>query len=229
MVMMPQPIFDTVEAVQPPRPLLCLSPAGGRFDQARARELAGGSGFSMLCGRYEGIDERVVEYLADEELSIADVVLSGGEVAALVVLEAVGRCVPGVLGNDESAMEESFSDGLLEYPHYTRPAQFRQWRVPEVLRSGDHQRIARWRRAQSLARTLHRRPDLITARGGLNADDMALLAEHGLGDDDVALLAEHDLGDDDAALLAEHDLGDDDAALLAEHDLSDGGVEAASP
>ena len=182
MVMMPQPIFDTVQAVDPPRPLLCLSPAGRRFDQSMARELASGSGFSMLCGRYEGIDHRVVEHLVDDELSIADVVLCGGEVAALVVLESVGRCVPGVLGNEASAQEESFGEGLLEYPHYTRPAQFREWPVPEVLRSGDHRRIARWRRAQSLARTLQRRPDLIAARGGLTSEDTALLREHGFGE-----------------------------------------------
>lgn len=180
MVMTPQPIFAAVEAVNPPRPLLCLSPSGRRFDQAMARELASGSGFSLLCGRYEGIDERVVEHLADDELSIGDVVLSGGEVAALVVIEAVGRCVPGVLGNDDSTDSESFVDGLLEYPQYTRPARFRDWPVPEVLRSGDHARVDRWRRAQSLARTAARRPDLIAARGGLSTADKALLEEHGL-------------------------------------------------
>ena len=179
MVMMPQPLFDAVEAVEPPRPLFYLSPAGRRFDQAMAAELAAGSGFSMLCGRYEGVDERVCEHLVDGELSVGDVVLSGGEVAALLVLEAVGRCVPGVLSNEASAAEESFSDGLLEYPHYTRPATFRQWSVPEVLLSGDHGRVARWRRAQSLARTVERRPDLIEARGGLTEEEQQLLAEHG--------------------------------------------------
>ena len=124
MVMMPQPLFDAVESVDPPRPLLYLSPAGRRFDQAVATELASGSGFSLLCGRYEGVDERVCEHLVDGELSIGDVVLAGGEAAALVVLDAVGRGVPGVLSNEDSTVEESFSDGLLEYPHYTRPAQF---------------------------------------------------------------------------------------------------------
>ena len=181
MVMMPQPLFDAVEAVKPPRPLFYLSPAGRRFDQATARELASGAGFSMLCGRYEGVDERVCQHLVDDELSVGDVVLAGGEAAALLVLDAVGRCVPGVLANEASAVEESFSDGLLEYPQYTRPARFRGWEVPEVLRSGDHARVARWRRAQSLARTVERRPDLIEARGGLSDEDRELLAAHGLG------------------------------------------------
>ena len=180
MVMTPQPLFDAVEAVEPARPLYCLSPAGRRFDQAMAGELASGSGFSMLCGRYEGVDERVCEHLVDGELSVGDVVLSGGETAALLVLEAVGRCVPGVLGNEASASDESFRDGLLEYPQYTRPAEFRGWSVPEVLLSGDHGRVARWRRAQSLARTIERRPDLIEARGGLSAEERKLLADHGV-------------------------------------------------
>ena len=180
MVMMPQPLFDAVEAVEPPRPLFYLSPAGRRFDQAMAGELASGSGFSMLCGRYEGVDERVCQHLVDGEISVGDVVLSGGEAAALVVLEAVGRCVPGVLANEASTSEESFSEGLLEYPQYTRPAQFRDWSVPEVLLSGDHGRVARWRRAQSLARTIGRRPDLIEARGGLSDEERELLMAHGL-------------------------------------------------
>ena len=180
MVMMPQPLFDAVEAVEPPRPLFYLSPAGRRFDQAMAGELASGSGFSMLCGRYEGVDERVCEHLVDGELSVGDVVLAGGEAAALVVLEAVGRCVPGVLANEASTLEESFRDGLLEYPQYTRPADYRGWSVPEVLLSGDHGRVARWRRAQSLARTIERRPDLIEARGGLSDEERRLLEDHGL-------------------------------------------------
>ncbi len=180
MVMMPQPLFDAVEAVEPPRPLFYLSPAGRRFDQAMAGELASGTGFSMLCGRYEGVDERVCQHLVDGEISVGDVVLSGGEAAALVVLEAVGRCVPGVLSNEASTSEESFSEGLLEYPQYTRPAKFRDWSVPEVLLSGDHGRVARWRRAQSLARTIGRRPDLIAARGGLSDEERELLAAHGL-------------------------------------------------
>ena len=181
MVFTPGPVFDSVEAVDPPRPLLLLGPGGRRLDQAYATELAALEGFSLLCGRYEGIDERVHTHLVDGELSIGDYVLAGGEVAAMVVIEAVGRLVPGVLGNDASVRDESFSRGLLEYPQYTRPADFRGWEVPEVLRSGDHARITRWRRAQALARTAARRPDLIEARGGISDDERALLEEFGLG------------------------------------------------
>ena len=180
MVLMPEPVFAAVEAVDPPRPLLALGPAGRRFDQTWARDLAAGDGFSLLCGRYEGVDERIREHLCDGELSIGDYVLGGGEVAAMVVLEAVGRLVPGVMGNDTSADDESFSDGLLEYPHYTRPASFRGWDAPEVLRSGDHARVARWRRAQALARTRRDRPDLLEARGGLTDDEQRLLSEFDL-------------------------------------------------
>jgi tRNA (guanine37-N1)-methyltransferase len=177
MVLMPEPLFAAVEQVEPPRPLLLLGPGGRRFDQAWARELVAHGGFSMLCGRYEGVDERVRRHLVDGELSIGDYVLAGGEVAAMAVLEAVGRLVPGVMGNDESAEDESFGQGLLEYPHYTRPARFRDWEVPSVLTSGDHGRVARWRRAQALRRTIEARPDLIEARGGLGDDDRALLDE----------------------------------------------------
>jgi tRNA (guanine37-N1)-methyltransferase len=180
MVMAPDPVFACVEAAQPPRPLFLLGPGGRRFEQDLAVELAGGNGFSLLCGRYEGVDQRVADHLADAELSVGDFVLAGGEVAALVVLEAVARLVPGVMGNELSAGDESFSDGLLEYPQYTRPAVFRGWEVPEVLRSGDHARVRRWRRAQALARTLERRPDLVEARGGLTDGDRRLLAEFDL-------------------------------------------------
>lgn len=179
MVLMPEPLFAAVEAVEPPRPLFLLGPGGRRLDQPLARELATGEGFSLLCGRYEGVDARVTDHLCDGELSIGDYVLGGGEVAALVVLEAVGRLVPGVMGNTTSADDESFADGLLEYPQYTRPAEFRGWSVPDVLRSGDHARVARWRRGQALARTAARRPDLIEARGGLTAEEQALLDELG--------------------------------------------------
>ena len=182
MVLMPEPVFATIEAVEPPRPLYYLSPAGRRFDQEMARELAALPGFSLLCGRYEGTDERVLEHAVDGELSIGDYVLAGGEVAAMVVLEAVGRLVPGVMGNATSGDDESFSHGLLEYPQYTRPASFRGHEVPEVLRSGDHGRVARWRHAQALARTVARRPDLIAARGGLSDGDVTLLREWGLDD-----------------------------------------------
>ncbi len=177
MVMKPEPLFGAVEAVDPPRPLLYLSPAGRTFDQAMARELAASDGFSLLCGRYEGVDERVREHLIDGEVTVGDFVLAGGEVAALLMIEAVGRLVPGVLGNATSTDEESFADGLLEYPHYTRPAEFRGWSVPAVLRSGDHAKVERWRRAQALRRTLDRRPDLIEARGGITAADQKLLDE----------------------------------------------------
>jgi len=182
MVLMPEPVFAAVEAVDPPRPLYLLAPGGRTFDQGLAVDLAGGGGFSLLCGRYEGVDERVRAHLVDGELSVGDYVLAGGEVAAMVVLEAVGRLVPGVMGNDGSAGEESFADDLLEYPHYTRPATFRGWEAPEVLRSGDHGRVARWRRAMALSRTLALRPDLVARRGGLDDGERRLLEEHGLGD-----------------------------------------------
>lgn len=177
MVMSPEPIFASVEAADPPRPLIFLGPTGRPFDQRRAEELATSDGFSLLCGRYEGIDQRIRDHLVDEELSLGDYVLAGGEVAALVVIEAVVRLVPGVMGNDDSAADESFGAGLLEYPHYTRPADFRGHEIPPVLRSGDHARVDRWRRAQSLAITRDRRPDLIEARGGISAEDQTLLDE----------------------------------------------------
>jgi len=175
MVMMPEPLFAAVEAVQPARPLLLLSASGPRFDQRRARELAAGEGFSLLCGRYEGVDQRVADHCCDGELSVGDYVLAGGEAAALVVIEAVTRLVPGVMGNDASSAEESFSEALVEYPQYTRPATFREWEVPAVLRSGDHGRIARWRRAQSLWRTRARRPDLVS--GPLSPEEERLREE----------------------------------------------------
>jgi tRNA (guanine37-N1)-methyltransferase len=191
MVLMCEPLFAAVEAADAdgdlPRPLLLLSPGGRRFDQAVARELASSPGFSLLCGRYEGVDQRVSDHLVDGELSVGDVVLAGGEAAALVVIEAVLRLVPGVLGNLDSPLEESFAAGLLEYPQYTRPAQFRSWGVPDVLLSGDHGAVDRWRRAQALIRTLEERPDLIEARGGLSAEEVALLSEAGCG----RLLADH--------------------------------------
>jgi tRNA (guanine37-N1)-methyltransferase len=180
MVMAPEPVFSAVEAVNPPRPLLLLGPGGRRFDQRAAEVLAQETGFSLLCGRYEGVDQRIADHLVDEELSVGDFVLAGGEAAAMIVVEAVSRLVPGVVGNRGSVLDESFSDGLLEYPHYTRPATYRGWEVPEVLRGGDHALVARWRRAQALARTLERRPDLIAVRGGLSDEDRGLLAEFGL-------------------------------------------------
>ena len=184
MVMKPEPIIASVEAADPPRPLFLLGPGGRRFDQAMAHELAElaaagpGAGFSLLCGRYEGIDHRVREHLVDGELSIGDVVLSGGEVAACLVIEAVARLIPGAMGNAASPVTESFgATGLLEEPHYTRPADFRGWPIPDVLRSGDHGRIERWRLAQALHRSLRYRPDLVEARGGLSEKERRLLEE----------------------------------------------------
>jgi tRNA (guanine37-N1)-methyltransferase len=178
MLMRPEPVFAAVEAADPPRPLYLLGPGGRRFDQGRAHELAGRPGFSLLCGRYEGVDHRIREHLVDGELSVGDVVLAGGEVAACLVVEAVTRLLPGVIGNDVSPVTESFGErGLLEEPQYTRPAEFRGWAVPDVLRSGDHRRIARWRHAQALHRTVAARPDLVEARGGLTDDERGLLEE----------------------------------------------------
>jgi len=181
MVLMAEPIFRTVEEVEPPRPLYLLGPGGRTLTHGLAEELAATDGFSLLCGRYEGVDDRVREHLCDGELSVGDYVLNGGEVAAMVVVEAVARLVPGVMGNSESAAEESFSTGLLEHPQFTRPAEFRGWEVPPVLRSGDHAAVARWRRAQALLRTLRLRPDLLEAAGGLSADDRAALDEFAPG------------------------------------------------
>lgn len=181
MVLAAEPLFAVVEAAQPPRPLLLLGPGGRRFDQKWASDLASGEGFSMLCGRYEGVDQRVKDHLVDGELSIGDFVLAGGEAAAICVLESVARLVPGVMGNEQSSVEESFADGLLEYPQYTRPSIFRGWTVPDILRSGDHGAVARWRKAQSLVRTIADRPDLIEARGGLSEEEERLLAEFAPG------------------------------------------------
>ena len=175
MVLAPEPAFASVETVGPPRPIYLLSPAGRRLDQSVVRELSALDGFSLVCGRYEGVDQRVVDHLVDGELSVGDVVLAGGEAAAIVVVEAVVRLVPGVMGNEASADEESFSRGLIEYPQYTRPASFRGWKVPEVLLSGDHGRVAAWRHAMAIKRTLERRPDLIDARGGLTESEKTLI------------------------------------------------------
>jgi tRNA (guanine37-N1)-methyltransferase len=182
MVMKAEPIVASIEAADPPRPIFLLGPGGRRFDQGLAHELAElgaageGAGFSLLCGRYEGIDHRVRQHVVDGEISVGDVVLSGGEVAACLVIEAVARLLPGAMGNDVSPVTESFgAAGLLEEPQYTRPADFRGWEVPEVLRSGDHAKIARWRLAQALHRTVRDRPDLIAARGGLTDDERRLL------------------------------------------------------
>jgi tRNA (guanine37-N1)-methyltransferase len=171
MVMTAQPFFDAVADIVPERAngqgverrprVILLSPQGRRFTQEIARELASLDSIVLLCGRYEGVDERVASHLADEELSIGDYVLAGGEVAALVVIDAIARLVPGVVGEPASVEQDSFSDGLLDHPHYTRPASFRGLDIPEVLLSGDHAKIERWRREEAARRTRDRRPDLL--------------------------------------------------------------------
>jgi len=164
MVMKPQPLFEAVDAVQAledePGRVIFFTPAGVPFTQSLAEELAGEERLVMVCGRYEGFDERAL-MLADLELSIGDYVLTGGELPAMVVVDAVSRLLPGVLGHEDSASDESFSDGLLEYPQYTRPAVYRDYEVPEVLRSGDHPRVAAWRREQSIRKTARVRPELL--------------------------------------------------------------------
>jgi tRNA (guanine37-N1)-methyltransferase len=157
-------------------PVVCLSPQGATFDQAAAKRLAGLQGMVLLAGRYEGIDERLIEREVDEELSLGDFVLSGGEIAAMAVIDAVARLLPGVLGDDESAAQDSFMQGLLDYPHYTRPESIDGEKVPAVLLSGDHARIARWRRKQALGRSFVRRPDLVE-KLELSKDQQKLLDE----------------------------------------------------
>ena len=183
MVMKPDPIFAAVEGVlgSPPTcPVIMLSPQGRVFTQAIAQELVAPAiqpaemgdtyRLGLLCGRYEGVDERVLQHLVSDELSIGDYVLTGGELAALVVVDAVARLIPGALGDPDGAADDSHASGLLEYPHFTRPPEFRGWRVPEVLLSGDHGRIARWRREQALIRTFQRRPDLLANAQLTDAD-----------------------------------------------------------
>ncbi len=164
MVMKPEPIFTAVESVlgaPPSCPLILLDPQGRVFTQAIAEDLAQQPHLALLCGRYEGIDERIRQHLVTDEISIGDYVLSGGELPALVLIDAITRLIPGALGDPEGAWDDSHATGLLEYPHYTRPPVFRGWGVPEVLLSGDHGRIAKWRRQQALLRTRQRRPDLL--------------------------------------------------------------------
>jgi tRNA (guanine37-N1)-methyltransferase len=166
MVLKPEPIFDAVEAVKKKLgasevPVILLTPQGRLFSQSVAQELARHPHLMLICGHYEGFDERVCEYLATDEISIGDYVLSGGELAALVVVDAMVRLIPGVLGSDESASSDSHSNGLLEYPQYTRPPVYRGWSVPSVLLSGNHGEIARWRRRQAILRTAKRRPELL--------------------------------------------------------------------
>ncbi len=188
MVMKPEPIFAAVEAILSPRqpgeergegadvPIVLLSPQGRLFTQTVAAELSRYPRILLICGRYEGVDERVRQYLATDEISIGDYVLTGGELVAMVIVDAVTRLLPGVLGDPGATFEDSHARGLLEGPHYTRPAVFRSWGVPEVLRSGNHAAVARWRREQMLRRTLERRPDLL-ARAGLTPQDREFLAQ----------------------------------------------------
>jgi tRNA (guanine37-N1)-methyltransferase len=178
MVLRAEPILQTLDDhPEIARPLIALTPSGRRLTHAVAKELSALPGFALLCGRYEGFDERVLDLAVDDEISIGDYVLAGGELAALCVIESVVRLLPGALGNDDSSVDETFSEGLLEYPHYTKPAEVRGLGVPEILRSGDHARIERWRRAQALHRTVARRADLIEQRGGLSDVDVAVMAE----------------------------------------------------
>ncbi|MBA4375714.1 MAG: tRNA (guanosine(37)-N1)-methyltransferase TrmD [Anaerolinea sp.] len=164
MVMKAPPIFDAVEAIlsaPPSCPLILMTPQGRPFTTAIARELAVLPRIGLLCGRYEGIDERVREHLVSDQISVGDYVLTGGELPAMILIDAISRFIPGVLGDPDGANDDSFSNGLLEYPHYTRPEDFRGWRVPPELLSGNHAEIARWRREQSLYRTLKHRPELL--------------------------------------------------------------------
>ena len=164
MVLKPEPLFEAVEALRAERgaglKVILTSPSGRVFTQEVARELAREESVLLVCGSYEGFDERVREHLADDELSIGDYVLTNGALPAMVIVDAVTRLLPGALGDDASSQEESFSHGLIEYPHYTRPAEFRGWGVPEILQSGNHAAIERWRRVQAMKRTAERRPDL---------------------------------------------------------------------
>jgi len=189
MVMKPEPVFEALESVlgfrAPPQPtpvadahqgipIILLTPQGRVLTQRIAEELAGHERMALVCGRYEGVDERIRTYLVTDEISIGDYVLTGGELPALILIDAVSRLIPGVLGDPTGAEDDSHSMGLLEYPHYTRPPEFRGWQVPEVLLSGDHGRIEKWRREQSLIRTFKRRPDILE-KADLNEEDKKIV------------------------------------------------------
>lgn len=180
MVMKPEPIFSAVETVLgealEETPIVLLTPQGRKFDQAAAGKLSKQPRIALLCGRYEGVDERVRLHLATDEISVGDFVLTGGELPALIVIDAVARLLSGVLGDAEAPFKDSYANGLLEHPHFTRPSSFRGWSVPEILLSGDHARIATWRRQHSLERTWRRRPDLLS-EAALNNDDRSFLAK----------------------------------------------------
>ena len=181
MVMKPAPVFEAVESIltaQPACPVIMLTPQGRVFDQRMADELSRHAQIALICGRYEGIDERIREHLVTDEISIGDYVLTGGELPALLIVDAVARLLPGVLGDPTGAEDDSHASGLLEYPHYTRPPEFRGWGVPEVLLSGDHAKIEKWRHEQSLLRTLTKRPDLLE-KTELSEKDRKFLKEQG--------------------------------------------------
>jgi tRNA (guanine37-N1)-methyltransferase len=177
MVMKVEPVAEALDALLPEKgatPVILLTPQGETFNQKMAGELAGHARIVLICGRYEGIDERVREHLVDREVSIGDYVLTGGELPALVIVDAVSRLVPGVLGNVDSASSESHAEGLLEWPQYTRPAEYRGWKIPEILLEGHHKNIGEWRRRESLRRTLKRRPDLLE-KAALSEADLKIL------------------------------------------------------
>jgi tRNA (guanine37-N1)-methyltransferase len=185
MVMKPEPVFEAIESVLgqnagPAQPLavpvILLTPQGRVFTQRMAEELSRSERIALLCGRYEGVDERIREHLVTDEISVGDFVLTGGELPALLIIDAVSRLLPGVLGDPTGAEDDSHAMGLLEYPHYTKPPEFRGWKVPEVLASGNHAKIDRWRREQSLERTFHRRPDMLE-KAELSAKDKRFLEE----------------------------------------------------
>jgi tRNA (guanine37-N1)-methyltransferase len=181
MVMRPEPLFDAVEEIKtknhnPSTPVILLTPQGRVFNQKVAAELAQLAHFILICGHYEGIDERVREHLATDEISIGDYVLTGGELAAMVVIDAVVRQLPGVLGSDESASDDSHATGLLEYPQYTRPQTYHGWEVPQILVSGNHAQIAKWRREQSILRTFLRRPDILE-KADISPEERKLIAK----------------------------------------------------
>lgn len=187
MVMKPEPVFEAVEAVlgsdahrslPQPAPIIMLTPQGRVFTQTIAEEYSHHKRIALLCGRYEGMDERIREHLVTDEISIGDYVLTGGELPALIVIDAVTRLIPGVLGDPDGATDDSHATGLLEYPHYTRPLDFRGWKVPDILLSGDHGKVDKWRREQSLLRTLARRPDLLE-NIDLTEQERIFLKEHG--------------------------------------------------
>ncbi|MCL4531306.1 MAG: tRNA (guanosine(37)-N1)-methyltransferase TrmD [Chloroflexi bacterium] len=182
MVMKPEPIFEGVESILGPKagcPIILLTPQGRVFNQTIAQELSGHEKIALICGRYEGVDERIRKHLVTDEISIGDYVLTGGEIPALILIDAVSRLIPGVLGDPDGAADDSHASGLLEYPHYTRPPEFRGESVPDILLSGDHAKIAKWRREQSLLRTLERRPDLLEKAQLTDEDHKFLLKQKG--------------------------------------------------